>query len=96
MKKSRSRHHPPLDILDRGGKIDPDLDDFPTVVRERFGVALVINLPQGLVRRPVQFKFHHVDIAIRLQDQVDPAPVRVVFHLRVKPHQAKDDKQHFW
>ena len=69
MKKSRSRHHPPLDILDRGGEIDPDLDDFPTVVRERFGVALVINLPQGLLRRPVQLELHNINVAIRLQDQ---------------------------
>ena len=88
-----SPNQPLLDIAGLGREVHADLEDLPIVSGERWGVAFLLDLPQGLLGGSVELELHDIYIAIGLQDEVY-TPVRgMVLHLRVQADQLEDDEE---
>lgn len=54
----------------------------------------VIDLLQSFFGRAIQFKFHDINEFISLQDKVNTAFTRMIFHFHVEADQLKNNEKH--
>lgn len=65
-------YQPSLDVTGLRGEIHTNLENLSRIVREGKRIPLLLNLAQCLLGGTVQLELHHVDIAIGLQNEIDP------------------------
>ena len=87
-------HNPLLQVSCLSAEVYSDFINLPCIRPERQGILFLFYLPQSLLCRTFQLKFHHIDILLRLQHQVN-APLRsMIFRSHVKTDQFENDKKH--
>ena len=69
-----SSDFPAFDAAGGGGEVDSDEEDLSGITGEAAGVALLLDLTEGLGRTSVIFQLDDVDVFRRLDEEVD-APV---------------------
>ena len=87
-------NNPFFDIVGFSAEVYTDFKEFPSVHFERKGVMLVVDLPQSLFGRTVQFKFHYIGELISLQDKVDAPVTRFIFYVDVEADQFENNEKH--
>ena len=78
------RNYPSLEPSELRAEVRSDLDDGAPVALPREGVALVVNLLQGLFGSAIVLEFHNIDVLVGFQDEVDATIAGLVFGFDVE------------